>query len=470
MTAEAVSRRLSRREIKDLLSSGKPGEEVLAGGWIKSVRESKAVGFLHLNDGSCFDSLQVLVGEGLPNREAVLRQITGASLLVRGRLAASQGKGQALELEPSEIAIVGECDPSSPVQKAGTSFEFLRGVAHMRPRTNTFGAVFRVRSELSFAVHEFFRERGFLMCHSPILSTSDCEGAGALFQVTALDIEKPPRGPDGRVDYSKDFFGERCALTVSGQLEAEILAMSLGKVYAFGPTFRAELSTTPRHAAEFWMIEPEAAFFDLKDDIALAEAFLKHLISRAFAHCDRDLRFFDERVEKGLRGKLEAVAKAEFAVLEYTKAVEVLKAAPRAFEHPVEWGRDLQTEHERYLSEEYAKRPVFVIDYPRGLKPFYMYLNDDGRTVACMDLLVPRVGELIGGSRREHRLDRLEARMREAGLDPARYSWYADLRRYGTVPHAGFGLGFERMLMYVTGMENIRDVTLCPRVPGNARF
>ncbi|NNN04359.1 MAG: asparagine--tRNA ligase [Elusimicrobia bacterium] len=459
-----------RNEIKDVLAKAKAGDAVAVAGWIKSVRESKSVGFVHLNDGSTFDSLQVVVPESFAGREKILKQITGAALYVKGILVASPGKGQALDLEPSSIEILGECDASSPVQKAGTSFEFLRGVAHMRPRTNTFGAVFRTRAELSFAVHEFFRGRGFVMCHSPILTTSDCEGAGAMFQVSTLDLEKPPRGADGKIDFSQDFFGEKTSLTVSGQLEAEILALSLSKVYTFGPTFRAEQSTTPRHAAEFWMIEPEFAFADLKDDRELAEAFVKHLIEHVFKSCERDLRFFDERVEKGLRAKLEAVAKAEFGVIEYTKAISVLEQAGRAWNYPVKWGMDLQTEHERYLTEEYAKRPLFVIDYPRSLKPFYMYCNDDDKTVACMDLLVPRVGELIGGSQREHRLDRLLARMKETGISAEAYSWYADLRRFGSVPHAGFGLGFERMLMYVTGMENIRDVSLCPRVPGFAKF
>ncbi len=461
---------MERTEIKDVLAKAKAGDKIVVAGWIKSVRESKSVGFVHLNDGSTFDSLQIVVPEGFVGRDRILKQITGAALVAKGTLVASPGKGQTFDLEPASIEILGECDPSSPVQKSGTSFEFLRGVAHMRPRTNTFGAVFRTRAELSYAVHQFFRDRGFVMCHSPILTTSDCEGAGALFQVSTLDAEKPPRGPDGKIDWSQDFFGEKTGLTVSGQLEAEILAMSLSKVYTFGPTFRAEPSTTPRHAAEFWMIEPEFAFADIDDDRALAEAFVKHLIEHVFKHCERDLRFFDERIEKGLRAKLEAVAKAEFGVIEYTKAVEVLKKSGRRWNYPVEWGGDLQTEHERYLTEEYAERPLFVVGYPRSLKPFYMYCNDDGKTVACMDLLVPRVGELIGGSQREHRLDVLLARMKETGIDPEAYSWYADLRRYGTVPHAGFGLGFERMLMYVTGMENIRDVALCPRVPGSAKF
>ncbi|MBI3549232.1 MAG: asparagine--tRNA ligase [Elusimicrobia bacterium] len=461
---------MERREIREVLEKGNPGEAVTVAGWIKSIRQSKTVAFLHLNDGSTFDSIQILLGEGLANREAILKQITGAALKVTGKLVASPAQGQKVELEPSSIEVLGECDATSPVQKAGTSFEFLRSVAHMRPRTNTFGAVFRVRAELSYAVHQFFRDRGFVMCHSPILTTSDCEGAGAMFQVTTLDLDKPPRGAGGKIDFEKDFFGEKTALTVSGQLEAEILALSLGKVYTFGPTFRAENSTTPRHAAEFWMIEPEIAFADLRDDMRLAEAFVKHMIEHAFKHCARDLQFFDERIEKGLRQKMEAVAKAEFAVIPYTEAVEILRKSGKDFQYKVEWGSDLQTEHERYLTEEYAKRPVFVIDYPLSIKPFYMYCNDDGKTVACMDLLVPRVGELIGGSQREHRLDRLETRLKAQGLDVEHYRWYCDLRRYGTVPHAGFGLGFERMLMYCTGMENIRDVSLCPRVPGNAKF
>jgi asparaginyl-tRNA synthetase len=461
---------MERMEIKTVLETGRVGQEVSVAGWVKSIRSGKSLAFLHLNDGSCFDSIQVLIPEGLRNREEVLRQITGASLRVRGTLCASPAKGQSVELDPAQVEVIGGCDPSSPVQKTGASFEFLRGVAHMRPRTNTFGAVFRVRSEMAHAVHEFFGGRGFVLCHSPILTTSDCEGAGAMFQVTTLDIGAPPRDARGGVDYSKDFFAEKCALTVSGQLEAEILALSLGKVYTFGPTFRAEPSTTPRHASEFWMIEPEAAFMDLKGDLRLAEDLFKRLIEKLFERCARDLAFFDERVEKGLRAKLEAIHKAEFAVMSYTEAIGVLQSSGRRFEFPVEWGKDLQTEHERYLTEEHAKRPVFVVDYPRSIKPFYMYLNDDGKTVACFDMLVPRVGELVGGSQREHRLDKLESRIRECGLDPAQYGWYCDLRRFGSVPHAGFGLGFERALMYFTGMENIRDVCLCPRVPGYAKF
>ena len=459
-----------RMEISTILKSSKPGDTVAVGGWIKSLRTSKNVAFMHINDGSDFDSIQVVIEPSLDNYDRVVSLLTGAGVFVQGQVRESPAKGQRIEIVPSRVEIVGECDDSSPVQKAGTSFEFLRTVAHMRPRTNTFGAVFRVRSALSFAVHSFFNERGFVYVHTPILTTSDCEGAGEMFQVTSMDLNKLPKGQDGDIDYTKDFFGERCNLTVSGQLEAEIMAMSLSKVYTFGPTFRAENSNTARHAAEFWMIEPEIAFADLEDDIALAGDFVKYLVQYVFDHCERDLRFFDERIEKGLQEKLKAILEADFAVLDYTEAVEALKESGRTFEYPVEWGEGLQTEHERWITEEYTKRPSFVINYPRAIKPFYMYCNDDDKTVACFDFLLPRVGELIGGSQREHRLEKLTQRMKECGMDPAKYGWYLDLRRFGTVPHGGFGLGFERALMFVTGMANIRDVCLCPRVPGNAAF
>jgi len=459
-----------RVEISSVLESFKPGDNVAVSGWIKSLRASKNVAFLHLNDGSTFDSVQVVLEKSLPNYDRVAALLTGASVFVEGQLRESPAKGQRIEIVPSRIDIIGECDAASPVQKAGTSFEFLRTVAHMRPRTNTFGAVFRMRSAMAYAVHSFFKERGFVYAHTPILTTSDCEGAGEMFQVTSLELNDPPRDPDRGIDYSKDFFGERCSLTVSGQLEAEILAMSLSKVYTFGPTFRAENSNTARHAAEFWMIEPEFAFSDLEDDIALAGDFVKYLLQYVFDHCERDLRFFDERIEKGLIKKLQAMLDADFAVIEYTEAVKALKDSERTFEYPVQWGEGLQTEHERYITEEYTKRPSFVINYPRKIKPFYMYCNDDEKTVACFDFLVPRVGELIGGSQREHRLKKLTMRMRECEMDPVKYSWYMDLRRFGTAPHSGFGLGFERALMFITGMANIRDVCLCPRVPGNAAF
>jgi len=459
-----------RDEISTVLKSSKPGEEVTIGGWIKSLRTSKNVSFLHLNDGSTFDSVQVVLEKSLPNYDSVAALLTGASVFVEGVVRESPAKGQRIEIVPSRIDVIGECDASSPVQKAGTSFEFLRTVAHMRPRTNTFGAAFRMRSALAHAVHAFFNERGFVYAHTPILTTSDCEGAGEMFQVTSMDLGDPPKDPDGGIDYAQDFFGERCGLTVSGQLEAEILAMSLSKVYTFGPTFRAENSNTARHAAEFWMIEPEVAFADLEDDIALAGDFVKYLIRYVFDHCERDLQFFDERIEKGLAAKLREVLDAEFAVMEYSEAIKALTESGRTFEYPVRWEDGLQTEHERFITDEYTKRPTFVIHYPRRIKPFYMYCNDDEKTVACFDFLLPRVGELIGGSQREHRLEKLMMRMRECGIDPKKYSWYLDLRRFGTAPHSGFGLGFERALMFVTGMANIRDVCLCPRVPGNAAF
>ena len=425
---------------------------------------------MHLNDGSCFDSIQVIIDPDLENYEEISNQITGASIEATGVLQESPAKGQAVELIPSSINVIGTCDSSSPVQKAGTSFEFLREVAHMRPRTNSLGAMFRIRSKLSYIVHSFFNERDFVYAHTPILTTSDCEGAGEMFQVTTLDVNNPPKGEDGKVDYSKDFFGEKCSLTVSGQLEGEILASSLSKVYTFGPTFRAENSNTPRHVSEFWMIEPEIAFSDLADDIALAEEFIKYIIENLLTQCERDLQFFDQRIEKGLLEKLRGVLESDFAVMEYTEAIDALNKANHDFEYPTEWGNSLQTEHERYICENITKRPTFVTNYPKKIKPFYMYCNDDDRTVACFDMLVPRVGELIGGSQREHRLDILQARMKEHEMNEESYSWYADLRRYGSVPHAGFGLGFERTLMYVTGMENIRDVILCPRIPGNAKF
>ncbi|MFH1024591.1 MAG: asparagine--tRNA ligase [Planctomycetota bacterium] len=461
---------MKRTEIVKVLDAGKPGDRVTVAGWIKTLRISKNVAFLHLNDGSCFDSLQVVLEPALANFKEVTTQITGASLLVQGELRASPAAGQRVEVVPSAITILGTCDASSPVQKAGTSFEFLRTVAHMRPRTNTFGAMFRVRSVLAAAVHAFFGERGFVYCHSPILTTSDCEGAGAMFQVTMLDMNDPPRTGDRRIDYTKDFFGEKCHLTVSGQLEAEILAMSLGKAYTFGPTFRAENSNTPRHASEFWMVEPEMAFADLDDDMALAEDFVRFLLRYVLEHSARDLKFFDERIEKGLIAKMKTLADAKFSTMTYTDVMNVLQKCGRKFEFPPVWGGDIQTEHERFLTEEHAKGPVFVTHMPRKMKPFYMYCDDGGKTVSCFDLLVPRVGELIGGSQREHRLDVLQERMRELNMDPKPYEWYADLRRFGTAPHAGFGLGFERVLMYVTGMENIRDVALCPRVPGYAKF
>jgi asparaginyl-tRNA synthetase len=464
---------MKRVEIGTVLATSQAGDKITVAGWIKSIRGSKNLSFVQINDGSHFDAIQVILEPTLENFDEVSAQMTGAALAVEGEVRESQGKGQRIEIVPSKIDIVGSCDPSSPIQKSRASFDFLRSVGHMRCRTNTFGAVFRMRSELSFAVHKFFNERGFVYAQTPILTTSDCEGAGEMFQVTTLDMEKPvPKTDSGDIDYTQDFFGQRCGLTVSGQLEAEVLAQSLAKVYTFGPTFRAENSNTTRHAAEFWMIEPEIAFADLQDDLQLAEDFVKALIQHAFDKCGRDLDFFDQRIQKGLKAKLEAIVKADFAVMEYSEAVEILrkKAKKAKFQYLPEFGADLQTEHERFLTEKINKKPTFVINYPKSIKPFYMYCNDDDKTVAAFDLLVPRVGELIGGSQREHRLDILEHRMKEQNMELAGYKWYTDLRRFGTTPHAGFGLGFERALMYITGMENIRDVTLCPRTPGNASF
>jgi asparaginyl-tRNA synthetase len=401
----------------------------------------------------------------LPNYEAVVKHLhTGASVAVDGEVKASPAKGQATEVLASRVELLGDADPETyPLQKKGHTFEFLRTIAHLRPRTNTFGAVARLRNRVSKSVHDFFQERGFLYVHTPIVTASDCEGAGELFRVTTIDPDAPPKA-DGKVDYSKDFFGKPAFLTVSGQLQAETFACGLGKVYTFGPTFRAENSNTPRHLAEFWMVEPEMAFFDLTDNMDLAEAFLKRVITDALAHCHDDLEFF--RVFDRLRGVLAN----PFMRVPYTEAVDILLKSGKTWEYPVAWGKDLQSEHERYLAEQHFRCPVILYDYPRTLKPFYMRCNDDGKTVRAMDVLVPGVGEIIGGSQREERLDVLEGRMREQGLNPDGYQWYLDLRRYGTVPHSGFGLGLERTVLFLSGMANIRDVIPFPRTPGNAEF
>lgn len=461
-----------RPRIRHLLATSRDSvddREVVARGWIRSVRDSKTVVFIALNDGSCMASLQVVCGEALTTLDDVRHYGTGASVEVRGRLMPSPAKGQSVELHASSVALLGRAEADFPLQKKRHSFEFLRENAHLRARTNTFGAVFRVRSVLAQAVHQFFREREFVYAHTPILTATDCEGAGEMFQVTTLDLANPPR-VEGAVDFHQDFFGKPTMLTVSGQLEGECLAMGLGQIYTFGPTFRSENSNTSRHAAEFWMIEPEAAFYDLADDATLAEDFVRTLLRVALEDCAEDLAFFDEHIERGLLARLRAVAESDFARITYTEAVSLLERSGRRFEFPVEWGRNLQAEHERYLAEEVLKRPVFVTDYPKEIKAFYMRRNDDGRTVAAMDLLVPKIGELIGGSQREERLDVLEKVMREAGLSVEEYAWYLDTRRFGTVPHAGFGLGFERLVMYVTGMENIRDVVPFPRTPRNCLF
>ncbi|PLX93380.1 MAG: asparagine--tRNA ligase [Desulfuromonas sp.] len=454
--------------IRPLLASATPLSTVAVQGWVRTVRRSKEVTFIELNDGSCFASLQLVCDTSIPAE--ILDQIaTGAALHATGDLTPSPARGQRWELQVRSLELLGGADNSYPLQKKRHSLEFLRSVAHLRPRTNTFGAVFRMRSTLSFAVHRFFQERDFLYVQTPIITASDCEGAGELFRVTTLDPLSPPQGDNG-IDWGADFFGEKTGLTVSGQLEGELFATAFGDIYTFGPTFRAENSNTSRHAAEFWMIEPEMAFADLAADCALAEDFLRELVTNTLNDCAEDLAFFDQRIEPGLIARLEALVCADFARMSYSEAIERLEKAPRNFQFPVAWGCDLQSEHERYLTEEVVGGPLFVTDYPEKIKAFYMRQNDDGRTVAAMDLLVPRVGELIGGSQREERLDLLSARMQKFGIAPESLDWYLDTRRFGSCPHAGFGLGFERLLMYVTGMENIRDVIPFPRTPGHARF
>ena len=449
------------------------GSHVEIRGWVRTRRDSKGgFSFLEINDGSCLGNLQVVVPASLSNYTTdVLRLSVGASAIVRGELKASPGKGQSTELAATEVVVLGLADPATcPLQKKGASLEFLRTIAHLRPRTNTFGAVSRVRNQVCASIHAFFQERGFLYVNTPIITASDCEGAGQMFRVTTLDPDKPPRLPNGTIDHSQDFFGKQTHLTVSGQLEGETLACALGRIYTFGPTFRAENSNTTRHLSEFWMVEPEVAFFQLEDNMDLAEAFLRRLATDALNNCQEDIDFFVERVDPHVRTTLTALAEQPFARISYTEAVAKLEASGEAFEHPVKWGIDLQSEHERWLTEKHVGRPAIVHDYPKEIKAFYMRLSDDGRTVRAMDVLAPRVGEIIGGSQREERLPVLEERMRASGLEPEAYSWYLDLRRYGTVPHAGFGLGLERAVQMITGMTNIRDVIPFPRAPRLADF
>lgn len=455
--------------IKDLLSHA-PATDITVHGWVKTRRDSKAVHFVQVNDGSSFRDLQVVVESGVVDDIQLHRLTTGASVRVQGDLVESPAKGQSVELHARSIEVLGEADPSTyPLQKKGHSFEFLRDIAHLRPRSNTFGAVFRVRNVLTRAIHDFFQSRGFVNVHTPIITASDCEGAGAMFAVSTLDAKNPPLN-EGQVDYTKDFFGSPAYLTVSGQLEGETFAQAFSNIYTFGPTFRAENSNTPRHLAEFWMVEPEMAFCDLAGDMELAEEFLKSVIAVVLNECQDDLSFFNQHIDKTVLETLEHVASSEFAHVTYTEAISLLEKANRTWEFPVSWGVDLQSEHERYLTEVQFKKPVIVTDYPQTIKPFYMRANDDGRTVRAMDVLAPRIGEIIGGSQREERLDVLLARMKEQELPLEAYFWYLDLRRFGSVPHAGFGLGLERMLLYLTGMKNIRDVIPFPRTPGNAKF
>ena len=447
------------------------GQTVTVGGWVRTIRDLKGFGFIELNDGSCFRNLQVVMeAEALSNYKDIAAQNVGAALIVTGVVALTPDAKQPLELKATEIAVEGISTPDYPLQKKRHSVEFLRTIQHLRPRTNLFSATFRVRSAAAYAIHKFFHDRGFVYAQTPIITASDCEGAGEMFQVTTLDLNNVPKTADGQVDYSQDFFGKKTSLTVSGQLNAENFAMAFGDVYTFGPTFRAENSNTQRHAAEFWMIEPEMAFCDLAGDMDVAEAMIKHIITRVLERCPDEINFFNSFVDKGLKARLEHVATSDFARVSYTEAVEILKKHNDRFEYRVDWGTDLQTEHERYLTEQIYQRPVFVTDYPKEIKAFYMRLNDDGKTVAAADCLVPGIGEIIGGSQREERLDMLEARIRELGMKPEDYWWYCDLRRYGSCRHAGFGLGFERMVMYLTGVSNIRDVELHPRTVGNAEF
>ena len=446
-------------------------KEITVSGWVRTIRASKNFGFIELNDGSFFKNLQVVMEDALlPNYHEISKLNVGSAITVTGTLVITEGAKQPFELKASEITVEGASTPDYPLQKKRHSFEYLRTIAHLRPRTNTFSAVFRVRSLIAFAIHEFFNARGFVYVHTPLITGSDCEGAGEMFRVTTLDMNEPPRGDDGKVDFSKDFFGKSTNLTVSGQLNVETFCMAFRNVYTFGPTFRAENSNTTRHAAEFWMIEPEMAFADLSDDMTVAEDMLKYIINYCLENAPEEMEFFNNFIDKGLLERLKNVVDNDFAHVTYTEAIEILQKNKDQFEYPVEWGSDLQTEHERYLTETVFKRPVFVTDYPKEIKAFYMKQNDDGKTVAAMDLLVPGIGEIIGGSQREEDYEKLLSRMNELGLNPDDYSWYLDLRKYGTNKHSGFGLGFERAVMYITGMSNIRDVLPFPRTVGTADF
>jgi asparaginyl-tRNA synthetase len=462
---------MKRDRINDILRVGTAGDAVRACGWVRTRREAKGFSFLEINDGSCVASLQVVADESLDNYATGIATLsTGSAVMCEGALVASPGKGQAYELRATAIRVFGAAPPDYPLQKKHHSFEFLRQIGHLRPRTNSIGAVARLRSSLSLAIHRFFQERGFYYVHTPIITTSDCEGAGEMFRVTTLPLENLPRGENNAIDFSKDFFGKKAGLTVSGQLEAEIYAMALGRVYTFGPTFRAENSNTPRHLAEFWMIEPEAAFFELADDMDLAEDFVRSLVKHGLENNREDLAFFNQRIDTTLLATLENIASNGFERLSYTDAMKILEKANDGFEFKVTWGSDIQSEHERYLTEKAFGKPVIVYDYPKNIKAFYMRQNDDGKTVAAMDVLVPRIGELIGGSQREDRPDMLKTRLAEQKLDEKEYWWYLDLRKYGGAPHAGFGLGFERLILLMTGLQNIRDVIPFPRYPGSAEF
>lgn len=440
-------------------------------GWVRTNRDSKALGFMEINDGSCFKGLQVVYEDGKVDDFAATAKLNvGTAVIVEGNLILTPEAKQPFEINATKVTVEGESTPDFPLQKKRHSLEYLRTIAHLRPRTNIYSAAFRVRSVAAYAIHSFFQSEGFIYAHTPIISCSDCEGAGEMFQVTTLDMNNPPRTEDGSIDYSQDFFGKKASLTVSGQLQGEIMAQAFGKIYTFGPTFRAEKSYTQRHAAEFWMIEPEIAFADLKDNMDIAEAMIKYVIKYVMAHCEQDIAFLNQFVDKGLIERLTAVANSDFGRVTYTDAIKLLEEHNDKFEYKVFWGCDLQTEHERYLTEQIFKKPVFVTDYPKEIKAFYMRLNDDGKTVAACDCLVMGIGEIIGGSQREERLDVLKERMAELGLKEEDYWWYLELRKYGGTKHAGFGLGFERLVMYLTGISNIRDVLPFPRTTGSAEF
>ena len=457
--------------IAELLQSPATDAEVVVKGWVRTKRGNKNVAFIALNDGSCVANMQVVVDLAKFDEELLRKVTTGACLRVDGRLVASCGAGQGVEVQAEKIEIYGTADPETyPLQKKGHSLEFLRDIAYLRPRTNTFGAIFRIRHAMAYAIHKYFNDKGFYYLHTPLITASDCEGAGAMFQVTTLDLNNLPKTEEGAVDYSQDFFGRPCSLTVSGQLEGELGALSPGQIYTFGPTFRAENSNTPRHLSEFWMIEPEMAFYELEDNMELAEDFLKYLIRYALENCREDLEFMNKMWDNGLIERLNFVLNHEFKRLDYTEGVEILKASGRKFEFPCDWGCDLQSEHERYLVEEHFKRPVILINYPKQIKAFYMKQNEDGKTVRAMDVLFPKIGEIIGGSEREADYEKLSARVHELGMNEKELWWYLDTRRWGSAPHSGFGLGFERLLLFVTGMGNIRDVIPFPRTPKNAEF
>ena len=462
---------MKRTKINALLNAPNPVADVLVMGWVRTRRDSKEFSFLEINDGSCLSNLQIIAEATLPNYAEITSISTGSAVLIKGDLVESKGAGQKYEVQAKEVEVLNLAPASYPLQKKRHTDEFLRTIAHLRPRTNKYGAAFRIRSELSFAIHKFFKERGFYYIHTPIITGSDCEGAGEMFRVTTLDLNHLPKNDQGNaIDFGHDFFGKESNLTVSGQLSAEMLALALGDVYTFGPTFRAENSNTSRHMAEFWMVEPEMAFCDLNGDMDVAEDFLKYLIDHIMTHCAEDVDLFFKFVDKQLKDTLNSILTSEFIRLPYSEAVLILEKHNKKFEYPVSFGKDLQSEHERFLTENHFKKPVIVYNYPKTIKPFYMRINDDDTTVAAMDILVPNIGEIIGGSQREERLDMLMARMEEMGLKEEDYWWYIDSRRFGSVPHSGFGLGFERMMMFLTGIKNIRDVIPFPRTPKSLEF